>query len=75
MGILTDDELLITQEHINKKQSGTYELKEIFGKDWAHISSPTNYGARFKESVIRNILLNIELADKKSNNHHTYKIL
>lgn len=68
------NQIAIAQALINKRPPGLYELKEIFGSEWATIDNPTDYGTKFKYSVKNNLLKNITLDAKKSNNHQNYKI-
>ncbi len=74
MTILTNQELVQAQDIIDSAQPGVYELKQLYGSKWQSISSPTVFGANFKESVQSGQLRNIRLLSPKTNNHQTYEI-
>ncbi len=73
--MLSTTELLQAQSLVRGLQPGRYELSQIYGPSWLSVTNPTNFGARFKASVIAGQLEFIELSEKKSNNHQTYEIL
>lgn len=71
---LSQEELHEAQCLINSMSCGIYELKEIYGGQWAKVATHTTFGKKFKLSVDSNFLKNIQAVSKKSNNHWLYKI-
>ena len=74
MATLTTDEIILAQSIINRASAGVYELRNLYGAEWKKISSPTSFGARFKETVNGGYLKQIKPNSLKTNNHHTYEI-
>ena len=74
MAVLSQKELAQAQELIDHAKPGVFELKELYGSKWLSISSPTGFGASFKETVQAGHLKNIRLLIPKTNNHQTYEV-
>ena len=74
MNILTLKEITEAQEIINASKKGTYELKEVYCKNWELIENKIMFGKRFKATVEAELLSNIKILKPKSNNHQTYEI-
>jgi len=71
---LTTQELAIAKEVLVKQPAGKFTLKKMYGDRWSEIVSPTNFGRRFKHSVILGEVPRVTLWDKKSDNHLTYNV-
>lgn len=74
MAVLSQKELAQAQELIDHAKPGVFELKDLYGSKWLSISSPTVFGANFKETVQAGHLKNIRLLTPKTNNHQTYEV-
>lgn len=73
--LLSKEELENASIIISKIHAGTYTLKKIYGPIWKTVESPTNFGTRFKASVLSNQLSGIELSDTKKGNNSTLYII
>lgn len=60
------DELSVAQSIINEAMPDTYTLRKLYGARWNAISSSTEFGGRFKCSVLRRRLKNIEVHPSKT---------
>ena len=74
MAFLSQKELAQAQKLINHAEPGVFELNDLYGSKWLSISSPTVFGASFKETVQAGHLKNIRLLTPKTNNHQTYEV-
>lgn len=74
MPILSKDDISLAQSIINRATAGVYELRILYGAEWSRITSPTAFGAHFKETVKSGHLQRIRENSLKSNNHTTYEI-
>ena len=72
---LNDQEIYEAQCCIDLMISGPYELKKIYGNKWGEITGKNIFGRKFKKSVEGNLLKNIRVLKKKTNNHWIYEIL
>ncbi len=73
--MLNDEDKEVAQALINKLSSGVYECKEIYGSLWKGVKNHTNFGVKFKATVVAGKLVGISLGERKSNNHQTYYVL
>jgi hypothetical protein len=74
MSTLSFDEIGRVQKLIKNIPPGVYELKKIFGNEWIYVPNPTEYGKIFKKTIEENLIPNVSIGEKKSNNHQTYII-
>jgi hypothetical protein len=72
---LTEEEIETCQFLIDDRDPGEYEIKDIFGEYYAAITSPKDFGKRFKQSVENGHLKNISLGRLDLNDKHWRYIL
>lgn len=74
MNILESNEIVYAQACINIMSPGIYELKQIIGDNWSHISSPCKFGVKFKRAVSVDLLTNIKYHSRTPTNHLVYEV-
>ena len=74
MQTLSPEEIYIAQRVIDDRESGLYELSELYGSLWSSVCSPTSFGAKFRRAVESGQLKRITWNGTKTNNHQVYKV-
>ncbi|WP_322469162.1 DUF1413 domain-containing protein [Hydrogenophaga sp. SNF1] len=72
--MLTPDELAQAQRLIDAASPGIYEVKDLYGQEWAKVLSPTTFGKRFKQSVVGGQLKGIRYDSTRGDNHKLYEV-
>jgi len=71
---LDASELKVAQALIDGSKPRTDTLKRLYGQKWSSITSPTEFGMRFKGSVQAGDLRDIEAAGTNTANAQLYSI-
>lgn len=72
--MLKAEELKQAQRLILAASPGVYAVKDLYGQEWAEVNSPTTFGKRFKQAVVRGQLEGIRYDSTRGDNHKLYEV-
>lgn len=72
--MLNKVEIATVEKILRTIQPGRYELRELFGDQWASVRRPRWYGAQFKRAVRAGHLPQVRWAGWKTNRHQAYEV-
>ena len=57
------------------KEPGLYNLKELFGEDWANVRRPRHLGRLFRAEVRRNEVPRVRWVGQRSDRSQEYEVV